>query len=72
LGTIYIGSPVSQKAKVVLDTGSDWLAIKSCLSDAHCHTPKSYHLNETSTGEAVNNIGFPLAYGSANLEGFKF
>ena len=29
-------------------------------------------MNQTSTGSAVNNIGFPLSYGSANLEGFKF
>ena len=27
-------------------------------------------MNQTQTGQAVNNIGFPLAYGSANLEGF--
>jgi hypothetical protein len=31
-----------------------------------------YYMNQTSTGSAVNNIGFPLSYGSANLEGFKF
>lgn len=90
-------------AKVVLDTGSDWLTIKSCLTEAHCHMKKVrkkkpgeenkddepidegdpsvqsmlkadtvYYMNQTSTGSAVNNIGFPLSYGSANLEGFKF
>lgn len=31
-----------------------------------------YYMNQTQTGSAVNNIGFPLSYGSANLEGFKF
>lgn len=31
-----------------------------------------YYMNQTLTGSAVNNIGFPLSYGSANLEGFKF
>lgn len=31
-----------------------------------------YFMNQTVTGSAVNNIGFPLSYGSANLEGFKF
>ena len=29
-----------------------------------------YFVNQTSTGKAVSNIGFPLSYGSANLEGF--
>lgn len=37
LGNIYIGTPHSQLAKVVFDTGSDWLTIKSCLTEAHCH-----------------------------------
>lgn len=100
LGNIYIGTPSSQKARVVFDTGSDWLTIKACLTEAHCHTKKvkakdpqdqsaedepaqeddpaivkpdtAYFMNQTSTGSAVNNIGFPLSYGSANLEGFKF
>ena len=87
---------------VVFDTGSDWLTIKGCLTEAHCHTKKVsaksqgnstaeevpfdeesgekpviksdtvYFMNQTTTGSAVNNIGFPLSYGSANLEGFKF
>jgi hypothetical protein len=100
LGNIFIGTPTSQRARVVFDTGSDWLTIKSCLTEAHCHTKKvkvkdpsnlseddepaladdpavlkpdtAYFMNQTSTGSAVNNIGFPLSYGSANLEGFKF
>lgn len=88
---------------MVFDTGSDWLTIKSCLTEAHCHKKKVkakkpgdlsaedepfdemdkdaravekpdtvYYMNQTSTGSAVNNIGFPLSYGSANLDGFKF
>ena len=40
LGDIYIGSPSSQVARVVFDTGSDWLTIKSCLTEAHCHMKK--------------------------------
>jgi len=40
LGEIYIGMPNSQPAKVVFDTGSDWLTIKSCLTEAHCHRKK--------------------------------
>ena len=27
-------------ARVVFDTGSDWLTIKSCLTEAHCHKKK--------------------------------
>jgi hypothetical protein len=90
-------------ARVVFDTGSDWLTIKSCITEAHCHKKKVkakkpgddmavdelvdddddqaeavlkpdtvYYMNQTTTGQSVNNIGFPLSYGSANLEGFKF
>jgi len=33
LGTVYLGSPVSQPAKVVFDTGSEYLAITSVLCD---------------------------------------
>ena len=37
LGPIFIGTPKSQGAMVVYDTGSDWLTVKSCLSERHCH-----------------------------------
>jgi hypothetical protein len=33
IGTLYMGSPVSQPAKVVFDTGSEYLAITSVLCD---------------------------------------
>ncbi len=33
LGTVFMGSPVSQKARVVFDTGSEYLAITSVLCD---------------------------------------
>lgn len=33
LGTVFLGSPVSQPAKVVFDTGSEYLAITSVLCD---------------------------------------
>jgi hypothetical protein len=33
LGTVYMGSPASQPAKVVFDTGSEYLAITSVLCD---------------------------------------
>ena len=37
LGPIFIGSPKSQGAMVVYDTGSDWLTVKACFTDQHCH-----------------------------------
>lgn len=33
MGTVYMGSPVSQAARVVFDTGSEYLAITSSLCD---------------------------------------
>jgi len=33
VGTIYVGTPQSQPAKVVFDTGSEYLAITSALCD---------------------------------------
>lgn len=33
LGTVYMGSPSSQPARVVFDTGSEYLAITSVLCD---------------------------------------
>jgi len=33
MGTIWMGSPVSQPAKVVFDTGSEYLAVTSTLCD---------------------------------------
>lgn len=37
LGPVFIGSPKSQGAMVVYDTGSDWLTIKSFLTDKNSH-----------------------------------
>jgi len=31
-----------------------------------------YSVNKSMTGGAVNNLAFPLSYGSADLQGFKF
>ena len=33
IGQIYLGSPVSQPAKVIFDTGSNWLTVTSDLCD---------------------------------------
>lgn len=32
-GTIYLGSPVSQPAKLIFDTGSEYLIVTSVLCD---------------------------------------
>lgn len=38
LSNIYLGTPSSQKVKVVLDSGSNWLTVKSCLTPGKlCH-----------------------------------
>lgn len=31
-----------------------------------------YWANKSMTGETARSVGFPLAYGSAELHGFKF
>ena len=33
LGPVFLGTPFSQGAMVVYDTGSDWLTVKACLTD---------------------------------------
>ena len=37
IGDIFLGAPKSQRATVVVDTGSSWLNIKACINDQHCH-----------------------------------
>ena len=37
LGPIFLGLPKSQGAMVVYDTGSDWLTVKSCITEMHCN-----------------------------------
>lgn len=41
LGTVYIGSPNSQPAKVVFDTGSEYLAVTSTLCSDET-TPQNF------------------------------
>ena len=36
IGDIYLGLP-SQRASVVLDSGSSWLNIKACMANMNCH-----------------------------------
>ena len=54
LGKIYFGSPKSQDATVVFDTGSNWLTVtsdkcKKCKSTAY-HTSKSESAINTKEG----------------------
>ena len=37
IGDIFLGTPQSQRATVVIDTGSSWLNIKSHITDKHSH-----------------------------------
>jgi len=37
IGDIYLGAPHSQRATVVIDTGSSWLNVKACIDPKHCH-----------------------------------
>ncbi len=51
VGTIYIGSPVSQPARVVFDTGSEYLAVTSALCDdstADNYKFKVYDINHNN------------------------
>ena len=37
IGDIYLGAPESQRATIVIDTGSSWLNVNSCMSKGGCH-----------------------------------
>ena len=105
IGEVFLGAPHSQRATVVIDTGSSWLNIKACLDPAHCHVHSYekkgtkekkpgylkdyrktvlrdptdthngivYYTNKTKSGEETNKAAnFTLAYGSANLQGWRY
>ena len=44
MGTVYMGSPMSQPASVVFDTGSEYLTITSALCDDK--TAGNYHFKK--------------------------
>ena len=59
VGTIYIGSPVSQPARVVFDTGSEYLAVTSALCDdstADNYKFKVYDINHIILYESYKTI----------------
>jgi len=37
IGDIYLGAPDSQRATIVIDTGSSWLNVKACMTKRACH-----------------------------------
>lgn len=50
LGPVFLGSPKSQGAMVVYDTGSDWLTVKSYLTEANSHK----QIDEQKTIESIS------------------
>ena len=70
LGFVFVGSPVAQKAKVVLDSGSNWLTVKACISEKSCHKgPKKVRnpktgkpLRNSETGEQIKVMKTDVAY----------
>lgn len=66
LGPLYIGTPNSMPVKVVYDTGSTWLVLKSTLCEkcaSKVYDPKN------STSSHTNGDHFGQTYGSADLKG---
>lgn len=104
IGDIFVGTPKSQRATVVIDTGSSWLNIKSHITDRHSHVNEYdkedykfafptfmkhyrkkilkdptnthngtvYYLNKSMSAEETDKPSFNLAYGSADLDGYKY
>lgn len=66
MANIYLGTP-SKKIRVILDTGSEHLAVASDLC-TNC-TSKSYSLAESTTKNIVSNEIESVIYGSAKFEG---
>ena len=58
LAPIFIGTPTSQGAMVVYDTGSDWLTVKSCITDNHCNKKIDKEATIKSMGEKAFEENF--------------
>jgi len=54
LGTVYMGSPKSQPARVVFDTGSEYLAITSVLCDDETSGNYKFKKYDPVSGGFVN------------------
>jgi len=66
LGTIYVGSE-GKAVRVILDTGSEHLAIASDLCDSCPNKP--YSLTQSTSKTILSNDTKSVLYGSAKLEG---
>lgn len=66
LGTLYIGSP-QKPVRVILDTGSEHLAIASDLCDKCPNKP--YSLAASTSKKIISNDTKSVLYGSAKFEG---
>jgi len=69
LADMYFGGPESQKATVVFDTGSNWLAVTTQMCDS-CKS-KAYDTTK-STKKSTNNETIEQKYGAAYLSGIKY
>jgi len=66
MGTFYVGTP-SKPVNVILDTGSEHMAVSSDQC-ANCPT-KPYVLAESKTNKFLSNETKSVIYGSAKFEG---
>lgn len=65
MGRIYIGTPKSQDALVVVDSGSNWLAVMA-------YGPEKAYMPSKSTTMSYIGAQEPQTYGSATLSGSVF
>jgi len=54
MGTVYLGSPESQPAHVVFDTGSEYLAVTSALCDDRTSGTFKFRKYNPATEQFVN------------------
>jgi len=66
LGTLYVGNP-EKPVRVILDTGSEHLAIASDLCE-NCPN-KPYSLAASTSKTILSNDTKSVLYGSAKFEG---
>ena len=66
MGTFFVGTP-GKAVKVILDTGSEHLAISSDMCD-NCPT-KPYSLAQSTSKQLLSNDSQSVVYGSAKFEG---
>lgn len=66
MGTFYVGTP-GKAVRVILDTGSEHLAVASDLCE-NCPT-KPYSLQQSSSKQLLSNETSSVIYGSAKFEG---